>query len=68
MSKKHKEVCETLNYMEQFLYLASTITGCVFISTFPSLVVFSIGITSSTIRLQIGAIIAGNKKHKSKIK
>ena len=41
---------------------------CVFISTFPSLVVFSIGITSSTIRLQMCAIIAGVKKHKSKIK
>ena len=27
MSKKHKNVCTTLNYIEQFLILASVITG-----------------------------------------
>ena len=27
MSKKHKKVCITLNYIEHFLILASTITG-----------------------------------------
>ena len=37
MSKSHKKVCLTLNYIEQFLILASTITGCVSIS-FSSLV------------------------------
>ena len=31
MSKKHKKVCTTLNYTEQFLILGSTITGCIFI-------------------------------------
>ena len=34
ISKKHKKVCTTLNYIEQFLILGSTITGCVSISTF----------------------------------
>ena len=29
MSKKHKKVCTTLNYIEQFLILGSTITGCI---------------------------------------
>ena len=29
MSKKHKKVCTTLNYTEQFLILSSTITGCI---------------------------------------
>ena len=29
MSKKHKKVCPTLNYTEQFLILGSTITGCI---------------------------------------
>ena len=29
MSKKHKEVCTTPNYIEHFLILSSTITGCV---------------------------------------
>ena len=28
MSKKHKKVWTTLNYIEHFLILASTITGC----------------------------------------
>ena len=40
MSKKHKKVCTTLNYIEHFLILGSTITGCVFIPVFASLVVF----------------------------
>ena len=38
MSKKHKKVCATLNYIEHFLILGSTITGCVSISSFASLV------------------------------
>ena len=41
MSKKHKKVCTTLNYIEHFLILASTITGCVSISAFASLVCIS---------------------------
>ena len=28
MSKKHKNVCKTLSYIEHILILASTITGC----------------------------------------
>ena len=38
ISKMHKRVCATLNYMEHFLFLASTITGCVSTSAFASLV------------------------------
>ena len=38
MSKKHKKVCTTLNYIEHFLILGSTIIGCVSISAFASLV------------------------------
>ena len=30
MSNKHKNVCTTLNYIEHFLNLASTITGYIF--------------------------------------
>ena len=29
MRRKHKNVCITLNYIEHFLILASTITGCI---------------------------------------
>ena len=31
ISKKHKKVCTTLNYIENFLILAPTITGCIFV-------------------------------------
>ena len=43
----------------------STITGCVSISAFASLVGFPIGITSSAIGLKIYTIIGGIRKHKS---
>ena len=62
ISKKHKKVCTTLNYIEYFLILDSAITGCVSISAFASLVGITIGITSSAIGLKICAITAGIKK------
>ena len=63
--KKHKKVCTTLNYIEHFLILAFTITGCVSISAFASLVDIPIGIMSSATRLKTCAIIARIKKCKS---
>ena len=68
MSKKHKKVCTTLNYIEHFLILASTITGCISISAFASLLGIPIGITSSAIGLKIGTITASIKKYKWIIK
>ena len=32
MSKKYKQVCKVLNYIEHLLIIISTITGCVSIS------------------------------------
>ena len=64
MSKKHKNVYTNLNYIEHVLILASTITGCVSISAFASLVGIPIGIRSSEIGLEIFAITAGIKKYK----
>ena len=58
----------TLNFLEHFLILASTITGCISISTLASLVGISIGIRSSEVRLKIYAITAGIKKYKLIIK
>ena len=52
ISKKHKKVCTTLNYIEQFLILASTITACISISAFASLIGILIGITSFPIGLK----------------
>ena len=53
MSKKYKKVCTTLNYIEHFLILASTITGCISITAFASLIGIPIGITSSVIGLKL---------------
>ena len=65
MSRKHKKVYTTVNYAENFLTLTSTITGCISISAFASLVGIPIGITSSAIGLKICVLAAGIKKYKS---
>ena len=51
-----------------FLISASTITGCVSISAFASLIGIPTGITSFAIGLKICAITAGIKRYKSIIK
>ena len=65
---KSKKSCTTLNYIEHFLILASSITGCIPISSFPSLIGFAIGTTSSAKGLSTCAITAGIKTYKSIIK
>ena len=66
MSKKHEKVfyyfVRVLNYIEHLLISMSTVTGCVSISAFASLVGIPIVITSSAIILKICAITAGIKK------
>ena len=49
ISKKHKKACTTLNYIKHFLILGCTITVCISISAFASLIGIPIGITSSAI-------------------
>ena len=44
MRKEHKKVCRVLNYIEHSLIWIFTITGCVSISDFVSLVSIPIGI------------------------
>ena len=61
-SGKNKKTCEYLNYVEHLLILASTVTGCVLISAFASLVSVPAGIRSSAVGINICAIIAGIKK------
>ena len=65
ISRKHKNVCITLNYIKHFLILASTVTRCISISPFASLVGISIGITSYAIGLKMCAITAEIKKYKA---
>ena len=65
MSKKHKKVCRVLNYTDHLLVVISTITGCVSIFAFASLVGIPIGITSCAIGLKICVITAGIRKYRS---
>ena len=58
MSRKHKKVCTTLNYIEHFLILGYTISRCISISAFASLIGIPIGMTISAIGLKICAISA----------
>ena len=68
MSEKYKKICKYLNYVEHLLIITSTVTGCVSISAFASLVCVFVGITSSAIGIKICAITAGIKKYKSIIR
>ena len=52
MSRKHKKLCGILNYIKHFLILAYTITKCVSVFAFASLLGIPIGIISSTIGLK----------------
>ena len=51
----------TIDYIEDWLILGSTITGCISTSAFASLFDIPIGITSSAIGLKICGIAAGIK-------
>ena len=71
MSEIYKKTCKHLNYVEHLLIVTSTVTGCVSISAFASLICVSVGITSFTIGINICAITAGKyqpimKKKKKK--
>ena len=66
--KKHKKVCRVLDYIKHFLIFASTITGCISISDFASLVDIPIGTTSSAKELKICVITGAINKCKSIIK
>ena len=56
-----KKNLKTVNFIEHFLILSFTITGCVFISAFASLVNIPIEITSSAIGLNICTITTAIK-------
>ena len=58
MRKQHKKTCTNVNYIENVLFLASVVTGCVSISAFVSLADSPIKITSYTVGLKICTITA----------
>ena len=57
-----------MNYIKHLLVLISTISGCVSISAFVSLVGIPIGITSSAIGLKICVVTADIKRYELTIK
>ena len=67
MSKKHKKVCTTINYIEHFI-LVSVVTGCISISAFASLFCIPVGIKIYVIGLKICAITAEMEKYEVIIK
>ena len=64
ISRKHKKVCATINYIERIFILASSITGCISIAAFATLLDILIGILSPAIGLKICTIASGIKKYK----
>ena len=60
MSEKHEKFCRVFNCTNNSLIVISTITGCVFISAFSSLVGIPIEIASFAIELKNGVIKSGN--------
>ena len=64
ISRKYKKTCKYFNYVENLLILVSTVTGCVSISAFASLVCVRIGILISAVGLIIWTIITEIKKCK----
>ena len=59
---------KSIHYFDNFLVFIFSASGCVSISAFASLVGVPVGITSSAVRLKIGAIAAEIKKCNSIIK
>ena len=57
-----------LNHITNLLILDSTVTGCVSISSFASLVGISIGVTSSPVGIKICAMTGEIEEYKSIIK
>ena len=66
--QKHKKVGTTLKYIEHFLIIAFTSTGCISIPAFASLLDVPIRIMSSEIGIKICAIAAKTKTYKLIIK
>ena len=68
MNKNYKKVCRVLNYIDYLFIMISTITGCVSISDFDSLVGIPIGVASSAMGFKICPIAGWIKKNNSIIK
>ena len=68
MSKNHKKVCMTLNFMEILLILLSAISGFLSIPAYALLLDIPIGVSSYVVVLKTRAIAPRIKRNKSTIK
>ena len=66
MSEKYENTCRYLNHVKRLFILVSTVTGCVSISAFASLICFPVGIISSPVGIRNCAFTAGIKKYEEK--
>ena len=66
--KSIKKACKYLTYVGHLLILALTVTGCILICTFTSLVAVFVGITISVVGLEMWAVSEGISKYKPFIK
>ena len=55
-------MCRVFNYMKHLLILVATVTGCIYIFSFPSLIGIPVGTASFTIGLKVCVITAGIEK------
>ena len=67
MSEKYKKTCNYSNYVERFIILISTVTSCVSIFPFSSLVSGPIEIRSSALGLKTCVFTARIKNYRSVI-
>ena len=63
ISEKYKKTCKYFNYVEQLLILAWTITGCVSIGAFTSLVCVPFFIENSAVVIKVCTTTARIKKY-----
>ena len=68
MSKKFRKARRVMSYIEHLLVLVSTVTGCVSVSAFASLVGIPVRIANSAVGLTNCVIVSGIKKYQSIIK
>ena len=65
MTGKHRKVHRALNYFDHFLVYVSSVSSSISTSVFPTLAGVPIGVASSPVGWNIGAIIVRIKTDKS---
>ena len=67
MSEKYKKIWKYSNYFTYLLILVLTVTDCVSVSAFASLVCVPVDIKTFVVGIKVCAITIGIKKYKSQL-